>query len=245
MAFEGLRDQLKDKWADAVSAIQENPTFNSAREQFESQPRTTQQAILAGVGVLILVVILWTPYSYYSASQDNMAEFETNRQLIQGLLKAARIAKEPSPLPPAMPEAVMRSRIEGVFRNSQIPMGQVGEMASITDAKPYKGQVPNVVNQKGLMVPLKSLNLNQIITVGHGLQAITAGVKLIGMEITPSAGQTHYYDVVYRLVQFSVEGAGSSDGEMPSLEKRRGNGGTGRRFIPPPPPTSGDDGEGE
>ncbi|MGZ3721421.1 MAG: hypothetical protein ACXVA9_00740, partial [Bdellovibrionales bacterium] len=102
MAFEGIKEQLKDNWADLSSKIQENSTFNNLREKFEAQSPTVQRSIVTGAGIFLALFLISFPWSYISDSQDRMAEFEDNRGLIQGLLRASRAAKEPSPLPPSM-----------------------------------------------------------------------------------------------------------------------------------------------
>ena len=238
MAFEGLNEKFKDKWADAVSALNENATFNNIREQFESQTPSVQRVIVGATSLFIVLLVLWLPWTYISTSQENMTLFEENRQVIQGLLKASRLAKEPSPLPATMTADLFKSRIEGILRDNQLLPDQIGEIAPLTAARAPKELVPDIVVQTGLSVPLMRLTLNQIIGISHVLQSIDAGTKLMAMDITQSANQTHYYDVLMQVVQFSLPRV-SADAP-PSLEKRRGNVGNSRR----PPPSSGEeDGE--
>lgn len=237
MAFEGLNEKIKDKWADAVSALNENATFNNVREQFESQTPSVQRVIVGASSLIFVLLVLWLPWGYISTSQENMALFEENRQVIQGLLKASRLAKEPSPLPVTTTSDLFKSRIEGILRDNQLLPDQIGEIEALSARAP-KELVPEIVVQTGLSVPLKRLTLNQIIGISHVLQSIDAGTKLMAMDITQSADQTHYYDVLMQVVQFSLPRVGAD--APPSLKKRRGNVGGARR---PPAPSDEEDGE--
>jgi hypothetical protein len=202
LAFESLREQLKEKWADLSAKIQESPTFNSAREQFESQTPPVQRAIIAGAVGLAAFVLLWFPYGYLSSSSEYMSQFEENRSLIQGLLRASRSAKTPSPLPSPIEAESLKSKISNVFTQNRLMPEQIGEMQTIPNP-PVKG-IPASVEQNGVAVQVKKLNLTQIIALGNQVQNIGPGTKLMGMDIVQSAGQTHYYDVILKVVNFGL-----------------------------------------
>lgn len=203
MAFEGLKDKLKDQLADLNSKIQENSTFNNLREKFEAQPPTIQRAILAGALVLVALFMLSFPYSYISTSQEYLNQFEENRGLIQGLLRASRSAKEPSPLPPPSGPDMLRGRVENALKENRLVPDQIGEIQALPDS-PAKDLAPKAVVQTGVAVQVKKLNLEQIVAIGHTLQNLGPGIKLMGLEILQSAGQTHYYDMVARVVAFAL-----------------------------------------
>lgn len=224
MAFESTREQLKEQAAELLSKIQESSAFNNAREKFESQSSTSQRLIAIGGTLLLALIVLSVPYGYIEQSNLNLGFFEDNQKLITGLLKASKSAKEPSPLPSAVPTDMFKSRIETVLRDARLLPDQIGEIQALPD-RPAKEMAPKVVQQSGVAVAVKRLNLSQVVTVGHQLQGMGAGTKMMGMDVTQSAGQTHYYDVVYRLVQFS----------LPELMKDEPATGGGKRGSRPPP----------
>lgn len=203
MALEGIREKLKDQLADLSSKIQENSAFNNLREKFESQSPTAQRAIVAGAAFLAFMFLISFPWGYISSSHVNMEGFEENRGLIQGLLRASRAAKEPSPLPPPMNEGMLRSQIEAIENENRLIPEQRGEITAAPD-KPARGMAPDVVVQTGLIVQLKKLNLDQVINLSHRFQAMGAGTKLMGLEIAQSAGQSHYYDMIAHIVNFGL-----------------------------------------
>lgn len=224
MALERLTEQLKDQWADLSGKIQENSTFNNVREKFEAQSPAVQKAILAGLAILVFLFLISFPWGYISDAQDHMAEFEDNRQLIQGLLHASRAAKEPSPLPPPISPDMLRARIEGVLKDNRLIPEQIGEMQPMPD-KPAKDFAPPVVVQTGLAVQLKNLNLDQIMVLSHELQSMSPGIKLMGVDIVQAAGQSHYYNMNARVVAFGLPAMVIEDSSGDNNGKKGGKSG--------------------
>lgn len=245
MAFEGLRDKLKEQWADLSAKIQESSAFNTLRETFESQTPPVQKAII-GVGCALAVLfVLSFPYGYLSQSDEYMTIFEENRVLIQGLLRASRAAKEPSPLPADGSSDSIKSRVDNILRENQLIPEQIGEMQPLPDS-PAKDLAPPAVRQAGLTVQLKKLNLRQVVAVNVAFQNMGLGIKLIGLDIVQSADQTHYYDVVARIVAFSLpQITFDSDPSAGNARSGRGRAGGGSppppKRTPPPPSDSEDD----
>ncbi len=211
MAFEGLQEQLKERWADISSRIQESPTFNNLREKFESQTPDKQRVIVAGAGLIIAMVLLMFPYAYYSASTENMTYFEENRELIQGLLRASRSAKTPSPLPAPIEEQAIKGRIEAVLNNARLLPEQIGDMQAIPGPAIAGPLVGAPVVQNGMAVQIKKINVKQIVELGARLQNMGNGLKLMGVDIVQSTAQTHYYDMIVRIVSFGLPQMSDAD----------------------------------
>jgi hypothetical protein len=236
MAFEQTREQLKEQAAELLAKIQESSAFNSVREQFESQTPAAQKLLAVGGFLLVGLIVLMIPMGYIFTSQDNLEIFDENQRLITGLLKASKTSKEPSPLPSPIPNEMFRSRVETILRDARLVPDQIGEIQPMPGDRPAKDLAPKVVQQSGLAVTVKKLNLSQIVSIGHQLQGMGAGTKMMGMDVTQSAGQDHYYDVVYRLIQFSLPVAAQD--ESPS-------GGMKSRVKPPPRPSADEEELGE
>lgn len=223
MAFERTKEQLKDNWADLSSKIQENSAFNNLREKFEAQSPTIQRAIVSGGSALFVLFMISFPWAYISESMNYITEFEDNRGLIQGLLRASRSAKEPSPLPAPIGSDVLKGRVDAIVKESRLIPDQVGEMQALPD-KPAKDLAPDVVIQTGLAVQLKSLNLEQVIALSHQFQTMGPGTKLMGLDIVQSPRQSHYYDMIARVVSFALPAMASLD-ESPPEGKKGGKAG--------------------
>jgi len=220
MAFENQKEQLKEQWAELSAKIQESTAFNNLREKFESQTPTVQRGIMIAAAVFAVLFLLSFPYGYYSASQDYMAQFEENRGLIKGLLRASRSAKTPSPLPPPMDSASLRGRVEGIMRSNRLLPEQMGEIHDIP-AGTVK-DIPSTVVQTGVAVQIKKINLKQMISLSTQFQNMGMGTKLMGLDVVQSAGQTHYYDMIVKVINFGLpQIADSGPDEAPKAGGKR------------------------
>lgn len=233
MAFENLQEQLKEQWADLSSKIQESQTFNNLREQFESQTPTAQKAISIGSIVLASFLLIYMlPYAYISASSANMERFEENRELIKGLLSVSRSAKTPSPLPEPMNTGEIRGRVDGILKSNRLMPDQIGDMQDIP-APAVRDGIPASVQQNGIAFQLKKLNVKQIVSVTTAVQNMGNGTKLMGIDIVQSANQSHYYDVILKIVHFGLPKIADSDG----ADAPKG----GKKPLRPSRPANGND----
>jgi hypothetical protein len=235
LALEGLKETLQEKAAEALAAIQENSAYNTAREQFESQTPLVQRLIIGGGIFAAFLLVMMLPYSYLSSSSDNMNVFEENRGLIQGLLRASRTAKEAPPLPPPMDQAMLRAGVERVLREKQLVPEQISEITPMP-ANPSR-LAPAIVVQNGVAAQLRMLNINQIVDLAAAFQNMGPGIKLTGIDITPTKDQTHYYDFKARIVSFGLPTISLDAGD-----ERPGKPGAQKR-PPPGRPAAGEDGE--
>lgn len=215
MAFESLREQLNEKWSELSAKIQETSAFNTAREKYESQTPSVQRAIVLGGLAIAALIILSFPMSYISSSSDYLGAFQDNRSLIQGLLHASRSAKETPPLPPPMPYEALRSNVDRTLREKGLVADQIGDMQAIPNNTPNGVVVPAAIVQTGLAVQVKKINVTQIIELANAIGNMGAGNKLIGMDIVQSMGQTHYYDVILKVMNYGLPVASVED-EGPS-----------------------------
>ncbi len=204
MAFENLRDQLKEQWADLSAKFHENPSINNLREKFESQTPVVQRAIIVGTCIFCALILLSLPYGYWSSSSDYMSQFDENRDLIQGLLKVSRIAKTTSPLPPPMDTNTLRARVDTILKSNQILQDQIGEFQDIPRPAVPSKMVPAIVQQNGVAFQVKTITVNQLIQLSNAIQNMGPGIKLMGLDLVQSANQTHYYDVIFKLVHFGL-----------------------------------------
>lgn len=203
MAFEDLREQLKDRASEALAKLQESSTFNSLRERYESQTPPMQKAVLAGGIALAFLMVLWFPMSFLSSGSDQISQAEENRDLIKGLLRASHSASEPAPLPPPMSADTLKSSVERVLRDNGLLPDQIGIMNPIPESA-NGGLAPAGVVTTGLAVQLKKLNVAQVIEIGNLVQNMAPGTKLIGVDVIQSAGTTHYYDLVLQILHFGL-----------------------------------------
>lgn len=219
MTLDDLKDQFNERWNDIRSRVQESPLYNNLKEKYDTLPANTQRGlIIAGVAVVALTLISF-PLSYLSTSSEYEAEFKSNRDLLRGLLRASRLASEASALPPSVSAAEIKSQIQNQLSQETLLPEQMGGVQDLEPSALGDTFAPKNVRQEGLGISLKKLNLNQIINLGFSLQALSPSVKMVGLDIKASSPDPHFFDVVYKLVVYSMPGAdgggddGSSEGQ--------------------------------
>ncbi len=230
MAFEGLKDQLKEQWLDLAAKVQESSAYNTLRERYESQSTSVQRAILVAAVAFAALILLSFPMSYISTSSEYLSQFEENQSLINGLLAAAQSSKAPPPLGAPMSTSQLRDLVTRTLQSTQILPEQVGDMQEM--AKDPDGKLaPEIVQQSGLAAQVKDLNLKQILTVANAFQNLGGSTKLMGIDIVQSAKQTHYYDLTVRIVNFGLTpsmAAEEDSGKGGKAPIRRGRKGAGK-----------------
>lgn len=202
MNFESLKEKLRDQFTELWGRIQETSLFQNAREKFEALNTRMQKIIIASIAMLGVLFLFSFPYSNITSSQGNLEVFEENRSLIRRLLKAAKTLKEPSPLPPEMPGEVLTSEVNRALDEFHLVGEQMGGVQPLNEKATTL--VPDGVKQVAVMLQLKKLNLKQIVEISHRLQSLSIGVRLMGLDIRENAASSHYFDVNYKLVNFSV-----------------------------------------
>lgn len=204
MAFEDLKDQLKDQLAELRSKIEESPAFNTLRERYETLSPNAQFGVKAGFAVAVLLIMIWFPYSYFSTASDNVSIFEDKRTLIRKLLRASRSATEGGSVdnPPAVGQLIENIRADlGSF--SLLPE-QIGDVSTLAPDALGGRYAPKEIDQEGIGVNLKKLNLKQVVEIGHRLQNSAPGVRLVGMEVRAGSPDPHYFDVLFKMARFSL-----------------------------------------
>ena len=69
---------------------------------------------------------------------------------------------------------------------------------------PASSWIPKSLEQNGVSVAVKKLNLSQIVDIGQKLQRINTTAKMVGIQVVAQAADPHYFDVVYKLVAFNL-----------------------------------------
>ncbi len=226
MNFEDLKESLKNQWDQLLGRIQENPSYVSLKDRFDSLAPQSQKLVQLSALALGLITLLWIPYSTYTVSQENVVAFEEKRNLIRDLLRVSKEVSETSLsiTPPSDAEA--RNRIESALSSA----GVLPEQKAGINPVPLAGNlIKNSVVETVLESRVSQLNLTQALNVGLSLARIQ-GTKLKDLIMEPNAKDARYFDVAYKLVVFKnygVQNAGFDEADGPPPPP------------PPPPPPGG------
>lgn len=214
MDFSSIKYQFKELW----DRIQESSLFIELKEKFEVLPSRIQKLIVTATIFLLGLFLFSFPYGNLTDSWTYEGYFEENRELIRDLLRASSTLKEISPLPTMASAGAVESRVRQVISDLNLAPEQVGNIQVIPEAKTQLA--PPSVNQEAISLQLKSLNLRQVTDLSYRLQNLGSGIQPISFQINRAQGQTHYFDVIIHLYQFSLK----MDGETPPSRPPRGGG---------------------
>ncbi len=242
MKLDDYKDQLKDKWNEFYARLEESPSFNTLREKYEGLSPNTQKGVWAGIVFVLVCCAVYFPYTYYSASLEYEAEYTDNQELIRQLLKASRQAAESSTVPPSWTVGQTVAKIQGDLQTMTLLPEQIESVETANPAAFGPPIVPTKIKTDGVLVKLKTLNLRQIIDIGYFLQSMSPNVKLVGTEVRATTADNHYYDVMYKVAVYSLQGLGlegstSGKGRQTGKDKKP----TSRRNKAQPPPDEEED----
>lgn len=212
MALEDLQEQLKDTWADLVSRVQANPSFNTLQEKWEQLSPTLQRLIIAGMIFIVGLGIFSIPYGFHSNSTYLVEKFEANRSLLRNLLRAGRLAGDASQNTPNMSVEDVKNQLNGTLATFGLIPEQMAGINNIAADALGGNLAGGGLQQDGLAINLKKLNLKQIQEIGFQLQDIGPAVKLAGVEIEAGKPDPHYFNVVFKLAVYRMPSlSGASD----------------------------------
>lgn len=202
-----VRDQILETFKNLWERIVQSTVFNNIRERYEVLPAATQRLILYIAGGATVLFLIYLPMSFFVSASGRVAEFEETRTLLRELLKTTGL-EDLSRLAPSISAEQIRTQVDALLAESQLTPEQISSM------EPFEGDrnssvVPRGVkniNQQGLVVKLKKLNVNQIQDIGYRLQTMQPQeVKLMGLEVARTPGEKFpYFDVEFKLVNYSV-----------------------------------------
>ena len=225
MILDDLRDQLKERFTALGHKIQESPAFIQLMEKYDSLEPRKQRLVAMGVAAVIALALLMLPLAYYTSSSERVSEFNDIRNVIQGLMQVRRDSGKLQAMRAPMAPDVLRMQATSVVQAAGLQPQQVGPVNPFENPAGSNGISKNI-QQKGVEVTLNQLNLRQIVQIAARLQSLDASVRMSGLDIKASQLDPHFYDVVYRLVTFSIpeEPAPPAPGSKPKPTPKPGGG---------------------
>jgi len=206
LAFENLREQLKDKLEELKVQLEGSPSFNTLKERYETLSPTTQKTVLWSSIIFVSFMMFSCPMSYWSESVDNISQYEETRDMIRDLLRSSHLVNQMGSGPEQIPLENLKSLIQSRLGETRLVPEQIASIESIDTTTLGPALAPSGIIQETLQVSLKKLNLRQVVDLGYKMQEIHGTVKLAGLDIVATAENDHYFDVLFKLVKFSLPG---------------------------------------
>jgi len=233
MNFDSLKEQILDRLRTIWGQIRESSLYITLAAKYEELTPTAQRLVNAGAILVALLIVFSVPLSYLSSSSDNVSLFEEYRDTLRELLQVQREIAQAPEIPLAPPTEQVKGRIQQILTEAGLGPEQIREVRDAdTSGDPATSTIPQSVRQNGVIATLLKLNLKQVLDIGYQMQNIGPNLYLTSMDMTANREDAHYYDVIYRVVGFSVEDAAPAAAEAAPSGKKPG---------PPPPPPPGKD----
>ena len=208
--LEDIKEQVQERLKDTWIKTQESSTFISLKERYDNLTHSAQRALKMGAICVGISFLFWFLLGLFSQSSEKLAEFEEYQDSIKQLLQLrGDMALTTSITPPPDP-SILEQRVHTLLQSSYLSPDQIDEVSvkspstfvqapgKRTSAK----KRPSVIQQRGIWISLKSLNLKQITDIGFRLQTIHDSAKLIGLDMKASLEHKDYYDVMYTIIGF-------------------------------------------
>lgn len=223
--IEEIKETIIEKFNATLDQIKESQSYIQAKEQYDQLPVKAQKSIITGIIAVIAIIIISIPLAFIASASSSITKFESSRELLRDLMKVERDNKmtpgQGFTLPPA-------SLINQVRRNLEEEGLSEQQIANIAPYKKVAGSpedsklIPKALEQNGVEISLKKLNLKQILAISYQLHRKENAAKMINMDISVNAENDHYFDVYYKLVNFSLPvSEEDSKAEEDSSKKKR------------------------
>ena len=225
MAFDELREKVKDQVVEKWEEVKESSAFISLKEKYDDLTPNAQ-ILIKGVGVFFAgSLVFMLIFGFFSEANQRINEFEETKQTIREMLRLKRDIAQAPRIPSPPPESALKSQVDRVIESFNLDPVQIDEI-TVQEFKsdPKSDLVPRSVRQAGVLVSLKQLNLNQVVDVGFRLQNINSAAKLTAVDMKPSEENDHYFNVMYTLIGYyppEVEGQDEGSEERATRPRSR------------------------
>lgn len=205
---EQVQERLKDTWI----KVQESSAFISLKERYDNLTNSAQRTLRIGAIFISISFLFWILWGLFSQSSEKLAEFTEYQDSMKQLLQLRRDMAATASITPPPDPSILEQRVNTILQSFYLNSEQLDDI-SVKNLSPSayiqppgikrlarKG--PGALQQKGVWISLKSLNLNQITDIGFQLQTMHNSAKLIGLDMKASLEHDNYYDVMYTIVGF-------------------------------------------
>ncbi len=203
MGIEEIKEQLKEKWDEAVSKVSESDTFIQLSERFSNSSPVVQKVIVFTVIFFAGYLVYSIPAGFISAANEKESNFVETRSLIRGLNRSARNPVVTPDQFRGLEFEEMRAKIDEAARRIQVIDSQKGTATAAIKPLP-SSVVPSAITQNGLSYEFKKLTLRQAVAMSEQISSLHANTKLAGVLIEADREDSHYFTVRYTLSSLSL-----------------------------------------
>ena len=223
MNLDSLKEQLKEQWQHLYSQIEENSTFQTLREKYETLSPRQQKTILSSIALVVMLILFSIPLNSFFSSTETIKDFEDNKELSQKLLEIQKHKRTGATRLGQVNITGTRQRVLRMVQNFQLLPEQIGDIENADPSTPSLAKPP--IKEETLAIQLLTLNLNQINTIAYRLQNLASTLKLTGLQMKESVNNPDYFDVTYTLSLYTLPASPTPKEQEPTrkIKRRRRN----------------------
>lgn len=208
MNLEELKDRLIDSLSNVWEKIEESSIYNLFKEKYDELDPNIQRYIQFSTAGLLALFLISLPLGWINSANENLDSFTKNKKIINDLLKLQKQKASAPKLPPITPSSQLRIQVQSILDKAALTKEQIGLVVGITDRVSEETSiVPEDVLEQGVQISLKKLNLEQIVDFALIFKKLSRTAKLTMLKINANSQDNHYYDVTYRVSEYSIDGS--------------------------------------
>ncbi len=219
MNFQDLKEQILENLKTNWQNFQETSLYVTLKEKFDDLSPRNQKIIMTVSLFLFIYILLSLPIAWIQSKGSEVTYFEEKRNLTRDLLHLNQeMATAPDARPEVHPPAIA-NQLQSILQGANVPPDQIINIEQLQDATIGDSRmIPKGIKQEGVLATLSQLTLRQIVDIGFRIENGIEGTKLTSIDIKASNEDSHYYDVMYRIVSF----LSSIPPEPPARKGRKG-----------------------
>lgn len=203
MALEDTKEKLRESLHNTLLKIQESPSYGQLKEKYEGLSPRAQKGVWIVLILIVGLILLSFPLSYFSTSKDNMAEFEELRQTTRHLLRVEREASQIQNFESSVTPDSLQSRLDGALAMiNLVPEQRTGSQPFVTPPNERK-LIPAGVQQTGLTYKFQNLNVTQLAEIGRQIENIDSQVRIWSLKLQP-AQDPKYLNAEFNVMLLSL-----------------------------------------
>ncbi len=215
--LEELSNAFKARAEQLAHRLQETEVYQKLAERYQGLSPQGQRLTSFAVVAVIACALLFSPLGSYFTSQENVATFETQRDLIKDFFKTYREANKDAGLSMPPPADMLISQITSQLQSNQLLPEQI---VGVTQASIEGRMIPEKFIKDVVHVSLAKLNLRQIVDIGNSLNRLSESVKMKDLSINARGDMKGYFDVTYKLYALNIPET-QVMAPMPDLEEAK------------------------
>jgi hypothetical protein len=202
MTLNDLKEQFSSQAQDLLQKIQDSTIYQNLKEKYDDLPAGQQKIVAALTSLILIFFVFSIPFDNWSKSSESVHVFESQRDLINNLTTVTKETNETVVYAPAPPLGEIKTDMELKLQQYQLVAEQIGTLQ--VDLNSTEGLIPKSRQEGSLKVPLKKLNLRQMVDIVSDLQRVHPAVKLASFKVDSHIRDPRYLDIILDFIVIKI-----------------------------------------